>query len=411
MSFDQLTETVTRRLATGTTRRTFLGRMGAAVAAIGAAGLGGGTAAAAGTRTFTFVNSSGQNILVGSFGPNGTSPLGGGWAMTPGQTRVVTVPDTFSGRFWGRTLCTSNGLCETGDCGAVACNGGTGVPPATLAEVTLGPGVGVTFDDYDVSLVDGYNLPITMVPVNGTGQCTPAGCTTDFNATCPPALQKVDNAGHVIGCMSACIAFRTDQFCCSGAFGTPQTCIPTQWPVNYAAFFKSSCPNAYSYPYDDPTSNFTCTANAYTITFWPFINPQASGGAGPIRASGFAAQFGTTKETTSDTGGGQDVTSIVNGSWLQYNNIDFGTTAATQFLVRVASGAPAGVSGLVEMRLDSRTNPALASLAVANTGGWQSWTTLAINMSPVTGTHTVFLTFSSGQPAHFVNVNWFEFGH
>jgi len=370
MSFDQLTETVTRRLATGSTRRTFLGRMGAAALAIGAVGLG-GNAAAAGTRTFTFVNSSGQNILVGSFGPNGTSPLGGGWSMTPGQTRVITVPDTFSGRFWGRTLCSANGVCETGDCGAIACNGGTGVPPATLAEVTLGPGVGVTFDDYDVSLVDGYNLPMTMVPVNGTGQCTPAGCQTDFNATCPPALQKVDNAGHVIGCMSACIAFRTDQFCCSGAFGTPQTCIPTQWPVNY----------------------------------------QATGGAGPIRASGFAAQFGTTKETTTDTGGGQDVTSIVNGSWLQFNNIDFGTIAATQFLVRVASGAPAGVSGLVEMRLDSRTNPALASLAVANTGGWQSWTTLALNMSPVTGTHTVFLTFSSGQPAHFVNLNWFEFGH
>ena len=422
MSFDTITETVTRRIATGSTRRGFLGRMGAAVLVLGAGAVGmAGRSAAAGTRTFTFVNSSGQEIWVGAFGPNGTSPNGGGWAMTPGQTQVITVPDTFSGRFWARTLCTFNGNtghCETADCGSLACNGNIGVPPATLAEVTLGPGVGVTFDDYDVSLVDGYNLPMTMVPVNGTGQCTPAGCKTDFNATCPPALQQIDASGRVVGCMSACIAFRTDQFCCEGAFGTPQTCIPSQWPVNYAAFFKSGCPNAYSYPYDDPTSNFTCTAGAYTITFWPFTTPGGAGGGtggggnaySQIKASGFAAQAGTTTESTSDTGGGKDVTSIANGSWLQYNNIDFGTTPATQFFARVASGA-VGISGLVQVRLDSRTAPVVASIAVGNTGGWQSWTTIPINMTSVTGAHTVFVTFSSGQPAHFVNLNWFDFGH
>ena len=27
----------------------------------------------------------------------------------------------------------------------------------------------------------------------------------------------------------------------------------------------------------------------------------------------------------------------------------------------------------------------------------------------MTGTHTVYLTFTSGQPADFVNVNWFTF--
>lgn len=32
-------------------------------------------------------------------------------------------------------------------------------------------------------------------------------------------------------------------------------------------------------------------------------------------------------------------------------------------------------------------------------------------MSAVTGTHNVYLTFTSGQSADFVNVNWFNFGH
>jgi hypothetical protein len=69
------------------------------------------------------------------------------------------------------------------------------------------------------------------------------------------------------------------------------------------------------------------------------------------------------------------------------------------------------VSGLVEVRLDSRSNAPVGSFAVANTGGWQSWRTVPANIGPVTGTHDVYLTFTSGQPNDFVNVNWFRFGH
>ena len=69
------------------------------------------------------------------------------------------------------------------------------------------------------------------------------------------------------------------------------------------------------------------------------------------------------------------------------------------------------MSGLVEVRLDSVTNAPIGSFAIANTGGWQTWRTVPANISAVTGTHTVFLTFTSGQPADFVNVNWFTFGH
>jgi Carbohydrate binding module (family 6) len=130
-----------------------------------------------------------------------------------------------------------------------------------------------------------------------------------------------------------------------------------------------------------------------------------------IQAEGYDAQSGTTTEATTDTGGGSDVGSIANGDWLQFNNVNFGSTAATQFKARIASGAASGVSGLVEVRLDSRSNAPVGSFALANTGGWQTWSTVPANMSSVTGTHTVYLTFTSGQPADFVNVNWFTFGH
>ncbi|HST65946.1 MAG TPA: glycoside hydrolase family 16 protein [Mycobacteriales bacterium] len=139
--------------------------------------------------------------------------------------------------------------------------------------------------------------------------------------------------------------------------------------------------------------------------------PSGTGAYGTIQAESSSAQSGTQLEATTDVGGGQDMGFIGNGDWAQYNGIDFSSTAAHQFVARVASGAAAGVSGLVEVRLDSRANAPIGSFAVGNTGGWQSWRSIPANISAVTGVHTVFLTFTSGQPADFVNVNWFTFGH
>ncbi|GAA3210238.1 glycoside hydrolase family 16 protein [Streptomyces thermocoprophilus] len=131
----------------------------------------------------------------------------------------------------------------------------------------------------------------------------------------------------------------------------------------------------------------------------------------PIQAESYDSQSGTITEATSDSGGGQNIGAIANGDWALYKGVDFGSTPARQFYARVASGAGAGVSGLVEVRLDSRSNAPIGSFALANTGGWQSWRTVPANISSVTGTHDVYLTFTSGQPADFVNVNWFDFGH
>ncbi|MGW1005583.1 glycoside hydrolase family 16 protein [Streptomyces sp. NPDC002520] len=131
----------------------------------------------------------------------------------------------------------------------------------------------------------------------------------------------------------------------------------------------------------------------------------------PIQAESYDNQSGVGTETTSDTGGGQNIGWLANGDWALYKGVDFGSTPAGQLYGRVASGAGAGVSGLVEVRLDSRGNAPVGSFAVGDTGGWQSWRTVPANIGAVTGTHDVYLTFTSGQPADFVNVNWFDFGH
>jgi beta-glucanase (GH16 family) len=139
--------------------------------------------------------------------------------------------------------------------------------------------------------------------------------------------------------------------------------------------------------------------------------PNGHDAYGTIQAESFNAQLGIQTEATTDTGGGQDIGFIANGDWAEYDNVNFGSSPASQFVARVASGAAGGVSGLVEVRLDNVNNAPIGSFAIANTGGWQSWRTVPANISTVTGNHTVFLRFTSGQPADFVNVNWFTFGH
>jgi hypothetical protein len=141
----------------------------------------------------------------------------------------------------------------------------------------------------------------------------------------------------------------------------------------------------------------------------PDPNPGGFDARSTIQAEAYSAQSGTFTENTTDEGGGRNVAGISNGDWIRFDNVRFGSTPATQFKARVASGAAAGVSGLVQVRLGSPTAQPIGDFAIANTGGWQSWRTVPANIAPTTGTHTVYITFSSGQPADFVNVNWFTF--
>jgi beta-glucanase (GH16 family) len=144
-----------------------------------------------------------------------------------------------------------------------------------------------------------------------------------------------------------------------------------------------------------------------TSTSPPPSSPPPTGGGrdayATIQAESFNAQSGVVVE------GGTHLGYLRNGDWARYDNVNFGSTPPRDFLARVASGAAGGVSGLVEVRLDSPTSPPIGSFAIANTGGWTSWREVPGNVSAVTGTRTVYLTFTSGQPADFVNVDWFRF--
>jgi hypothetical protein len=185
--------------------------------------------------------------------------------------------------------------------------------------------------------------------------------------------------------------------------------FPAAFGGGPTASTQSGAPMVVDYVAVYQSSGGTTTPPTTTPTTPPTTPPTGStrDAYGQIQAESFDASAGVQTETCSE--GGQDVGYIANGDWMQYNNVDFGTGGVKDFLARVASGAGSGISGLVEVRLDSRSNAPIGNFAVGSTGGWQTWQSVPGNVSAVTGRHTVFLTFTSGQPNDFVNVNWFQF--
>lgn len=170
----------------------------------------------------------------------------------------------------------------------------------TLAEFTLATSSGQTF--YDISLVDGYNLPLaiislypesdnsslTRIPPNLTNPIcigtaallTAQGDTSDStsgtNSSYPIPLDKSVSVSDVASwcpwnlqvniptvppdgvysypdtkiqrptfnpCYSACAKTGHAVDCCTGSYDSPNACKPS----SYSSAAKSVCPDAYSY--------------------------------------------------------------------------------------------------------------------------------------------------------------------
>ncbi|KAI9163248.1 Thaumatin-like protein 1 [Paramyrothecium foliicola] len=238
----------------------------------------------------------------------GTGPGTGGFELSRGDKRELRVSGDWQGRIWGRTNCTVNGdscSCETGDCfGKLDCEF-SGATPATLAEFTLAGGLNGSQTFYDISLVDGYNIPIginyipakntTFIPPNLTncaciataGWLYEASGTGTYytNSTYPVPLENSETNDDVRNwcpwpllafpptkpgdgiypypddnierplfspCSSACAASGRDEDCCVGEYHDPNVCKPSA----YSRAAKAICPDAYSFAFDDQESTF-----------------------------------------------------------------------------------------------------------------------------------------------------------
>ncbi|KAI5357896.1 Putative Thaumatin family [Septoria linicola] len=238
-----------------------------------------------------------------------------GFELAGGDSKTITVASDWKGRIWGRTNCTFPdgeglpGKCTTGECGALKCRQ-AGNPPATLAEFEMSGAGDQAY--YDLSLVDGYNLPVAIVvepnnvsalanvklsqknpscvgSVDGfaaanfnpysdgqqflgtsdsdklpfemktTLQSMSTWCPFDL-LTSPPTVPGNGVYPYPDGnvkrppfspCISACNKYNKAKYCCTGRYDRGH-CNPNY----YSKAAKAVCPDAYSYPHDDTDSMF-----------------------------------------------------------------------------------------------------------------------------------------------------------
>ncbi len=129
----------------------------------------------------------------------------------------------------------------------------------------------------------------------------------------------------------------------------------------------------------------------------PTAPPAAKVIPGQIQAENYDAMFGIDTEATGDTGGGLNVGWIDANDWMDYN-VNVQTAGTYRIDYRVASTS---TTGRVDFRIGGTT---LASTAIPNTGGWQTWTTVSANVGLNAGNQTIRLFASGGG----WNINWFS---
>ncbi|KAL3426560.1 thaumatin family protein [Phlyctema vagabunda] len=293
----------------------------------------------ASTTPIVVSNQCADTIWPGIASQAGTGPGVGGFELASGDSRTLEVSADWQGRLWGRTNCSfnidgtgpgnlngNNGngqACDTGDCNGVESCVVTGNTPVTLFEIALEAGSDKTQTFYDISLVDGYNLPmgVTYLPGDNSAleeippNLTNCACiatsglltTTassgtsgnSTNATFPIPYETMQDAKSLSGwcpwdlqqtpptkpgdgvypypddniqrpmfnpCLSACARTNAAKDCCTGSFNDPTKCSPSL----YARKAKEVCPDAYSFAYDDQTSTFIIpTGGGWEVTFCP----------------------------------------------------------------------------------------------------------------------------------------------
>lgn len=125
---------------------------------------------------------------------------------------------------------------------------------------------------------------------------------------------------------------------------------------------------------------------------WLKPSGAAAGDAGRVPAARFASQTGVRAAPCDE--GGECLGWIEAGDWVRYDGVDFG--ARTESVELRAASATDG--GRVELRLDRPDGEILGACDVKNTGGWQTWTTVAAPVRPVSGSRTLFLVFQPPRP-------------
>ncbi|GAA1295455.1 hypothetical protein Psi02_78580 [Planotetraspora silvatica] len=127
----------------------------------------------------------------------------------------------------------------------------------------------------------------------------------------------------------------------------------------------------------------------------PPTTPPPTGDTTTVEGEAFTSQSGVQPAGHAGASGGTTLGFIDNGDWAGYSSVN--TQNAKSFSAKVSS---AGAGGTITIRSGSQTGTVLGTVAVPNTGSWDTFQTVSANLTGnVTG--PLFLSFSGGAGSLF----------
>ncbi|MGS2642909.1 ThuA domain-containing protein [Streptosporangium sp. G12] len=124
-------------------------------------------------------------------------------------------------------------------------------------------------------------------------------------------------------------------------------------------------------------------------------SPRTGGTSTTVEGEAYTSNFGVQVANHGPASGGRTVGYIDNGDWAGYASVN--ASGAKTFSARVSS---AGAGGTIRVRAGSQTGTVLGSVAVPNTGSWDTFRTVSTTLT-ATGSGPIFLTFSGGSGSLF----------
>jgi hypothetical protein len=141
----------------------------------------------------------------------------------------------------------------------------------------------------------------------------------------------------------------------------------------------------------------------------PTLQPTAAArnAYGRVEVESFAGQSGGI--AISQNAGGSFIGPLANGDSVRLADVDFGTAQAKQITAQLRTWVGDGVKAKIEIRLDGPKGELLGKINVSSATG-QDWKPVPVDLQrPVTGKHTVHLTFVADEPGDFMDLDWIQF--
>lgn len=114
--------------------------------------------------------------------------------------------------------------------------------------------------------------------------------------------------------------------------------------------------------------------------------------------------YGLKTEKHAD-GQGIVVTNIDNGEYIRLRGVDFGKKGARRFIASIASDG----GGMIELKLDSEKNPAVAQLHIEGTGGTDQYREMSCKVRNMKGVHDLYLCFKKDSPSDNIKFDYWKF--